>query len=199
MEKYNLDLSTFIMKYCNGRLNVRQLSLLASQMGKIIVPLFFLSSSFGILASTLRDLRRLDLIHNDIKQENLLISYYNETSFSVVLADFGIARILSADGPELYSFRGPPELCPPEMVRKYTPAADMWLTGTVLLSSYSGWSREKMRPVLMNMKQNFTLELTPETPPELNDLVTRMLHPIAEKRLSIIAFLGHPFIYSPIL
>ena len=69
----------------------------------------------------------------------------------------------------------------------------MWLTGALLLSCFYGWSREKMKEVLTNMKTNLFLELPPETPDKLSDLLKCMLHPNPEKRLSVEGFLAHSF------
>ena len=86
---------------------------------------FFYLYFVFVLASILRDLRQLDIAHIDIKKENLLLTQFPSTNLHVVLSDFGASRILSEDNLTLYSFRGPPELCAPEMIRKYTPAVDM--------------------------------------------------------------------------
>ena len=124
----------------------------------------------------------------------MLINYLH-----IVLADFGTARSLFGDkNVTLYSFKGPRQLCPPEMVRKYTIAVDMWLTGVLLLSCYTGWDKEKMGEVLCNRGTHPFIELPEEIAPDLKDLLNRMLERKPEYRLSIIQFVFHPFISTRI-
>ncbi|KAK9477729.1 kinase-like domain-containing protein [Lipomyces japonicus] len=143
------DLSYFLMK----RDKLNHIPLVASMIRKFPNPAggglnetvvrHFLKQ----LASALRFLRDQNLVHRDIKPQNLLLSPPPRTDQEAIdqglegrsglpvlkLADFGFARILpSASMAE--TLCGSPLYMAPEILRyeKYDAKADLWSVGTVL-------------------------------------------------------------------
>ncbi|CAB9503579.1 MAP kinase-activated protein kinase 2 (Fragment) [Seminavis robusta] len=84
------------------------------------------------LFTTMRELHQRNIIHRDIKLDNIVLSDPQDDT-SVLLADFGLAAILPRRG---YATRkcGSPLYCAPEVMgsRPYGNAVDMWSIGIVL-------------------------------------------------------------------
>ncbi|ORY34580.1 hypothetical protein BCR39DRAFT_116114 [Naematelia encephala] len=102
----------------------------------------------GQLAAALRCLRSHDLIHRDIKPQNLLLhpassmDYADGHPYGIPLlkvADFGFARILPA-AAMAETLCGSPLYMAPEILRyeKYDAKADLWSVGAVLYEMLVG-------------------------------------------------------------
>lgn len=90
------------------------------------------------LASGLVFLWRRNLIHRDIKPQNLLLSANAETA-TLKIADFGFARHL-ATAALAETLCGSPLYMAPEILcfEKYDGKADLWSAGTVLFEMLAG-------------------------------------------------------------
>lgn len=102
----------------------------------------------GQLAEALRFLRERDLIHRDIKPQNLLLHPPDEAAYAaghphgiplLKVADFGFARILPA-ATLAETLCGSPLYMAPEILRyeKYDAKADLWSVGAVLFEMAVG-------------------------------------------------------------
>lgn len=90
------------------------------------------------LLQTIRKLHDRDLIHRDIKLENILLANSADPT-SVLLADFGFATYLPESG--LVTRRcGTPAYCAPEVWKKqpYGKSCDAWSLGTVMFMLFTG-------------------------------------------------------------
>ncbi|WFD07437.1 non-specific serine/threonine protein kinase [Malassezia vespertilionis] len=99
-------------------------------------------SFFAQLASALRFLRSRDIVHRDIKPQNLLLRIPDEECLAsghprelpqIKVADFGFARSLPA-ASLAKTLCGSPLYMAPEILRyeKYDAKADLWSVGAVL-------------------------------------------------------------------
>mmetsp|Transcript_12655 Transcript_12655/g.38155 ORF Transcript_12655/g.38155 Transcript_12655/m.38155 type:complete len:886 (-) Transcript_12655:954-3611(-) len=90
------------------------------------------------LAAGLKEMRALNLVHRDLKPQNLLLS---DTGPEPILkiADFGFARDLQPQGLA-ETLCGSPLYMAPEILqhRKYDAKADLWSVGTILFELLVG-------------------------------------------------------------
>lgn len=107
-----LDEKVLVMEYCPyGNLN----TLIKSNANGL--PFNECEQVFQSLANAVKHLRKLEIVHRDIKPLNILLSKYNEETV-YKLADFGSARILRND--ETYgSLYGTHEYIHPDIFGKY--------------------------------------------------------------------------------
>ncbi|WWC92685.1 uncharacterized protein L201_007644 [Kwoniella dendrophila CBS 6074] len=105
-------------------------------------------SFLGQLAQAIKFLRAQDLMHRDIKPQNLLLQPATETEVAeghpygipvLKVADFGFARILPATAMA-ETLCGSPLYMAPEILRyeKYDATADLWSVGAVLFEMSVG-------------------------------------------------------------
>ncbi|KAI9141306.1 kinase-like domain-containing protein, partial [Paraphysoderma sedebokerense] len=137
-----------VMEWCAwGDLNLEDLNIAGIWGGldEVVVKYFL-----GQLASALEFLRSHNLIHRDLKPQNLLL---HPPPFTpppeppvlhhlpiLKLADFGFARYLSTPTSLAETLCGSPLYMAPEILRyeKYDSKADLWSVGTVLFESLFG-------------------------------------------------------------
>lgn len=83
-----------------------------------------------------------NIIHRDIKPDNILFSDAAESSFedSLHVTDFGISSIISADRAKTTGMLGTPYYLPPEVISQGThgPAGDVYSTGILLYELLAG-------------------------------------------------------------
>jgi len=124
MQKMRGDMLEMILNSPKGRLSERQTKFIVHQ---ILVALHFL--------------HQLDIVHCDLKPENVLLSGTTSKGGlpQIKLCDFGFARIIGSE-----SFRksvvGTPAYLAPEVLnnRKYNRSLDMWSVGVIIYVSVSG-------------------------------------------------------------
>jgi calcium/calmodulin-dependent protein kinase I len=89
------------------------------------------------LLQTIKKLHDRDIIHRDVKLENILLNTNDNTS--ILLADFGFATYLPENG--FVTRRcGTPAYCAPEVWKReaYGKGCDMWSVGCALYILFSG-------------------------------------------------------------
>lgn len=82
---------------------------------------------------------RLNVYHRDVKPENIML---DSTSFTVKLADFGMATLQLSANKWLNTSCGSPHYAAPEVVsgRKYSgDKADIWSCGVILFALLAGY------------------------------------------------------------
>ena len=81
-----------------------------------------------------------NVIHRDIKLENILINKIDEGELNVKIADFGLSIILPDDHSKLYEKCGTPCYMAPEMLRGegYREKCDIFALGSVFFNILTG-------------------------------------------------------------
>lgn len=165
------------------------------------------------LASALEFLRKHQLVHRDIKPQNLLLCPPKRTEREAVdagykghwelpvlkLADFGFARILPSTSMA-ETLCGSPLYMAPEILRleKYTAKADLWSVGAVLFEMVAGRPpfRASTHVNLLSQIEQMgdTIEF-PEgnrTSPDIKRLVRSLLKKDATQRMGFAEFFSDP-------
>lgn len=165
MEKMRGDMLELILSSAKGRLDERCTKFLITQ---ILVAL--------------RDLHSRNIVHCDLKPENVLLSSVSsECGFpQIKLCDFGFARII-----EEKSFRrsvvGTPAYLAPEVLlnKGYNRSLDMWSVGVVVYVSLSGTfpfnEEEDIQDQIHNAAFMYPPDPWQEISPEAIDLINNLL------------------------
>jgi serine/threonine-protein kinase len=143
------------------------------------------------VADVLSDLARENIIHRDLKLENIMLIREEGDPDFVKLLDFGIARIqtfshLTESGTVL----GTLPYMPPEVVsdRTLSPAVDIYSLGVIAYKLLTRTEPIKGEKPLDTMRQIVNkippppIELNPEISPQLNHLILKMIEKRPELR-----------------
>uniref|UniRef100_A0A2M4ACC3 protein kinase C n=1 Tax=Anopheles triannulatus TaxID=58253 RepID=A0A2M4ACC3_9DIPT len=178
MEKLKGDMLEMILSHQNGRLNERVTKFLITQ---ILVALKYLHSR--------------NIVHCDLKPENVLLSSDNEFP-QVKLCDFGFARIIGEK-----SFRrsvvGTPAYLAPEVLRNkgYNRSLDMWSVGVIIYVSLSGTFPFNEDEDINDQIQNAAFMYPPTPWKEISsdaiDLINNLLQVKQRKRFTVDKSLLH--------
>ncbi|XP_036103355.1 testis-specific serine/threonine-protein kinase 1-like [Molossus molossus] len=156
---------------------------------------------FHQLASAIKYCHDLDIVHRDLKCENLLL----DKDFNVKLSDFGFSkRCLRDDSGQVTlsrTFCGSAAYAAPEVLQgiPYQPKIyDIWSLGVILYimvcgsMPYDDSNIKKMLRVQKEHRVNFprSKHLTNEC----KDLIYRMLQPDVNRRLHIDEILSHSWV-----
>ncbi|XP_077009430.1 PAS domain-containing serine/threonine-protein kinase isoform X3 [Tamandua tetradactyla] len=147
---------------------------------------------FRQLVSAVGYLRSKNIVHRDIKDENIVIA----EDFTIKLIDFGSAAYLES-GKLFYTFCGTIEYCAPEVLmgNPYQgPELEMWSLGVTLYT------------LVFEENPFCELEETMEAainPPhlvseELMSLMSGLLHPIPEQRTTLEKLVMDPWVTQPV-
>lgn len=117
-----------------------------------------------------------DIVHRDLKMENVLIS----KEMRVKLIDFGFSLQLPKENHILYDYCGTPSFIAPEVTQRegyYGKPADVWSLGVLIYRLATGnfpFSTTKEKTLLSKSIKS-ELKLPGEVTPELAALLTQML------------------------
>ncbi|GAB0090833.1 testis-specific serine/threonine-protein kinase 1 [Sergentomyia squamirostris] len=148
---------------------------------------------FRQLAEAVLYLHSQDIVHRDVKCENILL---NE-KFEVQLADFGFARIVDGSRINPYlseTYCGSLSYVAPEILKwkPYHPKpADMWSLGVVLFAIFNArlpffaTTNWDMRRSQMRKTYKFRTRVKKNLSKSAINLVSYLLEPAIEKRLTI--------------
>ncbi|KAI9309221.1 kinase-like domain-containing protein [Cunninghamella echinulata] len=164
------------------------------------------------LASALQFLRSQNLVHRDIKPQNLLLVIPKNASMNdlptLQVADFGFARFLP-NASLADTLCGSPLYMGPEILsyKKYDAKADLWSVGAVLYEMMAGRSPFRAQNHLELLKKiqdnNDKIQFPDEKAPhsvslmgeDLKDLVRKLLKKDPVERISFEEFFNHPAIH----
>lgn len=145
----------------------------------------------------LAHLHERDIIHRDIKSDNLLIN----RSGHVKLTDFGFCAKLTADRAKRATMVGTPYWMAPEIVKQqpYDNKVDIWSLGIMTIEMIEGeppyMDEEPLRAIyIIATKGKPDLKEPERCSPELLDFLDKMLQVDGDKRFSAQALLEHPFL-----
>lgn len=142
-----------------------------------------------------------NVVHRDLKPENLL--YLDTTpSSSLVLADFGIAKMLDSKDEVLTTMAGSFGYAAPEVMLKkgHGKAVDMWSLGVItytLLCGYSPFRSENLQDLIeecSNGKVIFHDRYWKDVSDDAKNFIGHLLQPLPEDRYSSSQALNHPWL-----
>lgn len=145
------------------------------------------------LVVAVRYLHNLNIMHRDIKMENILL----DRDGHIVLADFGLAKTLGSAAQRSYSFVGTERYCAPEMWAEHghSLAVDWWQVGCVLYELIVGrppfYSKDPKRQRRLILAGKLTLPSYVSK--EASSLIAGLLTPEAWRRLGGKEVAEHPF------
>lgn len=131
-----------------------------------------------------------NICHRDIKPENILLS----SCYNVKIADFGFARFLKSNAAETSC--GSPHYAAPEVIKAQPydgKAADVWSVGVVLYTLLTGrrpFEDKSVKNLLQKIK-NADYQM-PDLPPDVQDIIAKMLTVNPSERITISEIKKHP-------
>ncbi|KAF2750792.1 Pkinase-domain-containing protein [Sporormia fimetaria CBS 119925] len=139
-----------------------------------------------------------NVVHRDLKPENLLYLTPDPNS-SLVLADFGIAKMLDSQNEVLTTMAGSFGYAAPEVMLKkgHGKPVDMWSMGVItytLLCGYSPFRSENLADLIEECKNGrviFHERYWKEVSKDAKDFISQLLQPDPAKRPSSEAALKH--------
>lgn len=141
------------------------------------------------VAEALGAAHSLGIVHRDVKPSNVFLIDGDPTRSK--LLDFGVARVLSASATRTGTALGTPAYMAPEQAkgeRDLDARADVWSLGCVLFEClcgsppFTGNHPMAILGKIVIARAPHVTELRPEVPPDLDDLVARMLSREREAR-----------------
>ena len=188
LDNFETDTHFFIvMEYICGDLLsfIRKRNKLNEQIAKMI---------FKQIIEGLKYIHKKNIIHRDIKLDNILI----DTTNTVKICDFGVSRKISK-GEKIYERCGTPAYIAPEIYKKmgYTGfQSDVWSAGITLYYILSGNLPFKGNNIheLENAILFGEYRKIKGISFEANDIINRMLRLEPKERITIEEILRHPWL-----
>lgn len=184
------------------------------------VPLHLHKVIFSQVASAVAHLHNQQIIHGDIKEENILLQSIGNGSYSVRLCDFGHARRIKRSQPGM-KFYGTRDISPPELLTYMHEcengldisanscvsgyAQDIWALGMVLYTVIHGCLPANQEAYLNNQLDLSRQEFLPAAYDEnirrgsnvltidCLDILQKMLWIDPKKRITISQIMLHPW------
>ncbi|XP_030473993.1 serine/threonine-protein kinase ATG1c [Syzygium oleosum] len=185
-----------VLEYCRGG----DLFMYINRCGR--VPEDVAKHFMQQLATGLQVLRANNLIHRDLKPQNLLLSTNDERSV-LKIADFGFARSLQPRGLA-ETLCGSPLYMAPEIMQlqKYDAKADLWSVGAILFQLVTGktpFTGSNQIQLLQNIIKSTELHFPPESKDlssDCKDLCQKLLRRNPVERLTFEEFFNHSFLFQ---
>ncbi|KAL9678949.1 hypothetical protein QQ045_016801 [Rhodiola kirilowii] len=183
-----------VLEYCKGG----DLSVYINRHGK--VPEATAKHFMQQLAAGLQLLRDHNVIHRDLKPQNLLLST-NDDKAVLKIADFGFARSLQPRGLA-ETLCGSPLYMAPEIMQmqKYDAKADLWSVGAILFqlvtgkTPFNGNTQLQLQHNIMNSNDLYFPPNNENLSSECKDLCKKLLRRNPVERLTFEEFFNHPFL-----
>ena len=153
------------------------------------------------LCGGLRALRQANLVHRDLKPQNLLLDGEGD-DLRLIIADFGFARYVSPHGMA-ETLCGSPLYMAPEILRfqKYDAKADLWSVGAVLFELVVGrtpYTGQNHVQLLRNIEaQDVKLPQSLGLSKECQQVLLGLLQRQPVERMSHEALFSHAFVAEP--
>ncbi len=144
----------------------------------------------------LLDLHTQNIIHRDIKSDNILVKANGE----IKLADFGYAVVLTEQQKGRQSKVGTVCWMAPELIqgaREYNNKVDVWSLGIFAIELAMGeppYISEHHTRVLFNIVQNDPPKIQPKWSSAFQDFIDKCLDKNVERRWSSDMLINHPFL-----
>ncbi|KAL7752470.1 Calmodulin-dependent protein kinase cmk2 [Sorochytrium milnesiophthora] len=143
------------------------------------------------------------IVHRDLKPENLLFRN-RDNLWDVVVADFGVSRVIDKDAA-LMTVCGSPGYCAPEILLEHghNRPCDMWSVGVISFTILCGYSPfgavDDPQTVIENMmegKVDFDERYWQNISTEAKDFISCLLQLDPAKRFTAQQALDHPWLAS---
>ena len=149
---------------------------------------------FKQMIKGLKYIHKSNIVHRDIKLDNLLIDLTN----TIKICDFGVSKILKK-GDIMYDRCGTPAYIAPEIIENkgYEGfSCDIWSAGITLYYMLSGTQPFKGNDIeeIQNLIFEGKYDKIEDASEEANDLIGKMLKVNPKERISIDDILNHPWI-----
>ncbi|CEP03702.1 hypothetical protein PBRA_003309 [Plasmodiophora brassicae] len=150
------------------------------------------------LARGLSFLHERNMLHRDLKPQNLLLS---DNATVLKIADFGFARYMPSESLQA-TVCGTPLYMAPEVLRneKYDIKADLWSTGALLYEMVVGvtpYTGQNQVDLLRNIENKpVTFPSSRVLSEECKSLILGLLHRDPAVRLSTQELCAHPFLFG---
>eukprot|EP01102_Stenamoeba_stenopodia_P008744 TRINITY_DN254_c0_g1_i2.p1 TRINITY_DN254_c0_g1~~TRINITY_DN254_c0_g1_i2.p1 ORF type:complete len:970 (-),score=183.85 TRINITY_DN254_c0_g1_i2:58-2967(-) len=150
-------------------------------------------SYFVQIVSAVHYCHRMNILHRDIKQQNILLDSARTT---VKLIDFGLSNFFEESGEkQLGTFCGTPAYAAPEMIlrKKYTgPEVDVWSMGVVLYSMITGtFPFNSVSDIIVGR-----FSFPPKISPSCADLIAFTLTVDVARRAKLSDIENHPWVLN---
>ncbi|CAF3804076.1 unnamed protein product [Adineta steineri] len=188
-----------VMEFCNGG-DLADYLQTRKTLSEDTIAIFFRQ-----IAAAIRACHEHNVVHRDLKPQNILLAHPDKSNQRVQdiilkIADFGFARFLS-DGVMAGTLCGSPMYMAPEVIRslQYDGKADLWSIGTIMYQCLTGkapFQAQTPQALKLYYEKNVNLSpaIPPTTSPELADLITRILKRNPKERIDYEEFFNHPFL-----
>ena len=167
------------------------------------IPLAELATIMLPVVSAVSSAHAIGIVHRDLKPDNIFLSR-TATGTEIKVLDFGIAKLTASDGDAAATggltgtgtMLGTPFYMAPEQIygeKDVDHRADIWAIGVILYECLAGvrpTQADSIGQILKVVTRDGIKPLgvvCPNLPPDILDLVARMLSPDREKRPSSLA------------
>jgi len=157
------------------------------------------------LNNTFRIMKDNNIVHRDLKLENILIKYNDQTKkdYTVKLTDYGVSKRLFSLSKKCKTHVGTITTMAPEILEgegegknEYNYKCDLWSIGIIiyrLLFKEPPYPGQTEIAILNKIKKLGTKSLKKTENKELDNLIKRLLEKNPKNRLDWDEYLNHPF------
>ncbi len=159
---------------------------------------------FSQILMAIRHMHTKNVIHCDIKPENILCMSLDEDVPVIKIADFGFAQ-LADQGCQVMRHQGTLTYSSPEIVdgKAYDSKTDMWSLGVLLYSMLAGFapfgqheSRSRQMSKIRQCQLNFNYQAFRSVSGDAIDLIRKLIVASPQQRLSAADALRHPWVVN---
>ena len=152
------------------------------------------------LNNVFRKMNDNNIVHRDIKLNNILVKYLNEekTKFKVLLSDYGVSNQLSSMTKKYKTHAGTQIIMAPEILsgKEYNNKCDLWSLGVNIFQLYTKkppYSGAYDNVILNQINKLGQSVLNAITDEKLKDLLSKLLVKEPENRISWEEYFEHDF------
>lgn len=161
-------IQAIVMEYIDGKDLAQIIRMLKEKKETLSInQLLFISTEICL---GLRYIHSNNIVHRDIKPSNILISFKGE----VKISDFGISKFSDSAATLIM---GTPSYMAPEQLgdEKMDHRSDLYSLGLIMYEIISGKTIQEIDPVMRKtlVKIKPLIELKPDIPPNLNDVIMK--------------------------
>jgi len=149
------------------------------------------------LNNTFKIMKENNIIHRDLKLENILIKYIDKQKFIIKLSDYGCSKRVISLSRNCNTYSGTLLYISPEILKgkEYNYKCDLWSIGVIiyrLIYGKSPYLGDK-EISLINKIDKLGNEIIKIENEELNNLVKRLLEKDPRQRINWDEYFKHPF------